>query len=29
LGDLILAHAVANACLSAYVVVAGKWEYWL
>jgi len=29
LGDLILAHAVANACLSAYVVGAGKWEYWL
>jgi len=29
LGDLMLAHAVANACLSAYVVAAGKWEYWL
>ena len=29
LGDLILAHAVANACLSAYVMAAGKWEYWL
>jgi uncharacterized protein len=29
LGDLILAHAVTNACLSAYVVAAGKWEYWL
>jgi CAAX prenyl protease-like protein len=29
LGDVILAHAVANACLSAYVIVAGKWEYWL
>jgi CAAX prenyl protease-like protein len=29
LGDLILAHAVANACLCAYVVAAGKWEYWL
>jgi CAAX prenyl protease-like protein len=29
LGDLILAHAVTNACLSAYVIVAGKWEYWL
>lgn len=29
LGDLMLAHAVANACLSAYVVGAGKWEYWL
>jgi uncharacterized protein len=29
LGDLILAHAVTNACLSAYVIAAGKWEYWL
>ncbi len=29
LGDLILAHAVANACLCGYVVVSGKWEYWL
>lgn len=29
LGDLILTHAVTNACLSAYVVFAGKWEYWL
>ncbi len=29
LGDLILAHAVTNSCLSAYVVAAGKWEYWL
>jgi CAAX prenyl protease-like protein len=29
LGDLILTHAVTNACLSAYVIVAGKWEYWL
>lgn len=28
LGDLILAHAVTNACLSAYVIAAGKWEYW-
>ena len=28
LGDLILCHAVANACLSAYVLIAGKWEYW-
>jgi CAAX prenyl protease-like protein len=28
LGDLVLAHAVTNACLSAYVVWAGKWEYW-
>jgi len=29
LGDSILAHAVANACLSGYVIAAGKWEYWL
>ena len=28
LGDLILAHSVTNACLSVYVVTAGKWEYW-
>jgi CAAX prenyl protease-like protein len=28
LGDLILAHAVTNACVSAYVVFAGRWEYW-
>lgn len=29
LGDLMLAHAITNACLSAYVIAAGKWEYWL
>lgn len=29
LGDCILAHAVTNAALSAYVVFAGKWEYWM
>lgn len=29
LGALILAHAVTNACLSVYVIVAGKWEYWI
>lgn len=29
LGDLILAHAVTNGCLCAYVIAAGKWEYWL
>jgi CAAX prenyl protease-like protein len=29
LGDLILTHAVTNVCLSAYVIAAGKWEYWL
>lgn len=28
LGDLILVHVVTNACLSTYVVAAGKWEYW-
>jgi len=28
LGDLMLAHAVTNACLSAYVMIAGRWEYW-
>jgi CAAX prenyl protease-like protein len=29
LGDLILAHAVTNFILSAYVIAFGKWEYWL
>lgn len=28
LGDLILTHGITNACLSIYVVAAGKWEYW-
>lgn len=28
LGDCILAHAVTNACLAAYVVTAGQWQYW-
>ena len=28
LGDLILAHAVTNTCLSAYVLTQGRWEYW-
>jgi CAAX prenyl protease-like protein len=28
LGDCILAHAITNALLSAYVLVSGKWEYW-
>lgn len=28
LGDCILAHAVTNACLSAWVVASGRWEYW-
>jgi uncharacterized protein len=29
LGDCILAHAITNGCLCAYVVVAHRWEYWL
>jgi CAAX prenyl protease-like protein len=29
LGDLILAHAVTNACLCLFVVMTGRWEYWL
>jgi len=29
LGDCILAHAVTNACLAAYVLAAGQWQYWL
>ena len=29
LGDCILAHAVTNGLLSAYVIAGGKWEYWL
>jgi CAAX prenyl protease-like protein len=29
LGDLVVAHGVTNACLSAYVIVSGKWEYWM
>jgi len=28
LGDLILTHAVTNGVLSAYVMLAGKWQYW-
>ena len=28
LGDCILAHAVTNALLSAYVIVYGQWQYW-
>lgn len=28
LGDCILAHAVTNACLSAYVIATGNWRYW-
>lgn len=29
LSDLILAHAVTNTCLCAYVLSTGQWEYWL
>jgi CAAX prenyl protease-like protein len=29
LSDCILAHAVTNGCLGAYVLLAGRWEYWL
>jgi CAAX prenyl protease-like protein len=28
LADCILAHAVTNAALAAYVVLAGQWQYW-
>ncbi len=29
LADCILAHAVTNALLAAYVLYAGQWQYWL
>ncbi len=29
LADCILAHAVTNACLAAYVLVFSLWQYWL
>jgi uncharacterized protein len=29
LADCILAHAVTNAALAAYVVITGQWQYWL
>jgi len=29
LGDCILAHAITNGCLCAYVVIAHRWEYWM
>jgi len=29
IADCILAHSVTNAILSAYVLIAGRWEYWL
>jgi CAAX prenyl protease-like protein len=28
IADCILAHAITNGCLAAYVVLAGKWQYW-
>ncbi len=29
LGDCILAHAVTNGCLCAYVIATQQWQYWL
>ena len=29
LWDCILAHAVTNGVLAAYVIYAGQWQYWL
>ena len=29
LGDIVLVHAVTNAALSAYVLMTGKFEYWM
>lgn len=29
LADLVLAHAVTNACLAAFVLRTNQWEYWL
>ncbi len=29
LPDCILAHAVTNACLAAYVLMRDQWQYWL
>ena len=29
LKDVILAHAVTNACLAAYVLRTGRWEFWM
>jgi len=28
IGDLILCHAVTNACLGVYVLMSGRWGYW-
>jgi CAAX prenyl protease-like protein len=29
LTDCMLAHAVTNGCLAAYVLIGGQWQYWL
>jgi CAAX prenyl protease-like protein len=29
LGDLVLAHAVTNACLAGYVVLTQQWQFWM
>jgi hypothetical protein len=29
LWDCIIAHAVTNGILAAYVIAAGQWQYWL
>jgi uncharacterized protein len=29
LSDCMLAHAVTNGCLAAYVLIGGQWQYWL
>jgi uncharacterized protein len=29
LGDCMLAHAITNGCLSAWVLATGQWEYWM
>jgi uncharacterized protein len=29
LGDCILAHAVTNACLAAFIIATGQWQFWL
>jgi CAAX prenyl protease-like protein len=29
IGDCILAHAITNAILSAFVITTGRWEYWM
>jgi CAAX prenyl protease-like protein len=29
LGDCILVHGITNACLAAYVIAKGQWQYWL